>query len=360
MPRLFFLLIVLILLQLLTAVFAQSLRWILGRGLINFWSMAALYLISNGLLILALSRVFHGGFAIFASILTLLWIWFMAAAPVYLLQKLLPASALWKAALPLSFFALTAWGWYNAHTLAITRYSITLDKPTAPFRILLASDLHLGVQNGNAAIDRLRSIAEQETPDLILLPGDIINDDAAPYLAQHMAENLGKLHAPYGVYITLGNHEHYGELSGNIRALRQSGHTLLLDQSIQTHGITIIGREDNTNPHRKPITALLPADTSHPIIVLDHQPKDIDAISQQPIDLTVSGHTHRGQIFPANFITQYLYRLDYGHAKIGSGHFITTSGYGFWGVPLRLGSQSEIVIIDVKAKNNESAAVGTK
>lgn len=81
--------------------------------------------------------------------------------------------------------------------------------------------------------------------------------------------------------------------------------------------------------------------------MLDHRPTEIEKHSKLPIDLQVSGHTHKGQIFPANLITALIYRLDYGYEKIGLGHYVVTSGYGFWGIPMRLGSQSEVVILDV-------------
>lgn len=350
MPRWIFLLIVFLLLQILVTVCLQSLRWIMGKQSLSYWVYIATYFAINALLLIAISRVFHGAFAVLATVLTLLWIWFMVSIPIAILNKFFPIAPLWKIALPMSFLLLTAWGWFNAHSPVIRRYSITLDKPSPAFKILLASDLHLGVQTGNKAINRLIAIAAQEKPALIVMPGDIINDDATPYLEQQMDKNLARLQAPYGVYLTLGNHEYYGNLNKNIAALKQSGLTLLQDETHHTHGITIIGREDNTNQQRKPLKALLPKDTSHPIIVLDHQPKDIKTASQLPVDIVVSGHTHRGQIFPANYITRALYRLDYGHAKIGHADFFTTSGYGFWGVPLRLGSRAEVMVIEVTGK----------
>jgi len=84
-----------------------------------------------------------------------------------------------------------------------------------------------------------------------------------------------------------------------------------------------------------------------PIIVLDHRPGDILAHVQTALDIQVSGHTHNGQIFPANFIVQAMYRLAYGHENIEGKEVFVSSGYGFWGVPLRLGSRSEIFVIEV-------------
>ena len=90
--------------------------------------------------------------------------------------------------------------------------------------------------------------------------------------------------------------------------------------------------------------------TDLPIILLDHRPTDIEKHTSLPLDIQVSGHAHKGQVFPASLITKMMYRLDYGHEKIGNLHVFVTSGYGFWGIPMRLGSQSEVIIIDVKGK----------
>ena len=80
---------------------------------------------------------------------------------------------------------------------------------------------------------------------------------------------------------------------------------------------------------------------------MDHRPDQIEQHARLPIDLQVSGHVHNGQVFPANLIVKQLYRLPYGYEAIGNGHFFVTSGFGFWGIPFRLGSQSEVWIIDV-------------
>ena len=82
-------------------------------------------------------------------------------------------------------------------------------------------------------------------------------------------------------------------------------------------------------------------------MVLDHRPTEIVENVQTPMDIQFSGHTHNGQVFPANFIVRALYRLHYGHEAIDGKEIFVSSGYGFWGVPLRLGSRSEVLIVDV-------------
>ena len=109
-----------------------------------------------------------------------------------------------------------------------------------------------------------------------------------------------------------------------------------------------MGRFDNHKRQRVATTELLSqVNSAEPVVLLDHRPSAIIEHSQLPIDLQVSGHTHNGQIFPANFIVSAINRLGYGYEAIGKGHFVVSSGYGFWGIPFRLGSRSEIWIINL-------------
>ena len=127
---------------------------------------------------------------------------------------------------------------------------------------------------------------------------------------------------------------------------------MLSDQAaLVDNQIWVVGRPDQLIGQRMETADLLRAaqvDTSQPVFLLDHRPDDVLAHTKLPIDVQVSGHVHNGQIFPANLLVRFLNRLPYGYEKIGNGHFFVTSGYGFWGVPLRLGSQSEVWIIDVE------------
>lgn len=296
MPRWLFLVLVIVLYQLLIWGFLRSLRWMFGTTIINRMVMISVYVLANALFLVAASRIFHGGIAVFATVLALLWLWFMVAAVTAIVHLGTHGRIdnVLRVLLPMGFLALIGWGWFNAHSPVVRYYTITLDKPTQPFRILLASDQHLGRQIGNRAINQLVDIVNTEKPDIILMPGDIINDDATPYLREKMGENLARLKAPLGIYGTLGNHEFYGNIENNAEALRQSGMRLLRDERVVTRDLVIIGRDDKTNKKRKLMAELMPEDTSKPIIVLDHQPRDIAVQSQLPIDIVVSGHTHRG------------------------------------------------------------------
>jgi uncharacterized protein len=86
---------------------------------------------------------------------------------------------------------------------------------------------------------------------------------------------------------------------------------------------------------------------SIPMIMMDHQPAEIKLAEKNGVDLLLSGHTHRGQMAPNHLVTRKMYDLDWGHRQFTQLHAIVSSGFGFWGPPIRIGSRSEIVQIEV-------------
>lgn len=346
-------------LQLLVLNFSRTIGWLGNlsdkkRKIVTLTS----YLLANGLIFLQFFKTFQS-FRFVAFILAFLtFIFFVRLGTmlIYTFGKLIiPVDRLNKwlkiAYLPVlaGLMALTI---YNAYVPKVIHYQITLDKPISPLRIGVASDLHLGKFFGNKQLDTLADIFNREKVDLILLPGDIMDDNTQVYTAEQMQPHLSKLKAPLGVYATLGNHDFLGSQKDIADEIRKAGIQVLWDQAVEIEGkFTIIGRNDDLVKNRPSAEQLLKdVNTKLPTFLLDHRPTQIEEHSKLPIDIQVSGHTHKGQIFPANIVTSLMYRLDYGYEKIENGHFFVTSGYGFWGIPMRLGSQSEVLIIDVKGK----------
>ncbi|MFC6380192.1 metallophosphoesterase [Psychrobacter glacincola] len=259
----------------------------------------------------------------------------------------------------LFFIALFVYSLYSAYIPVVRELSITIHKPLKnPLRIAVASDLHLGRLFGNKAIERLRIMLSKHQADILLMPGDIMDDNTQAFNTYNMKDSLAKLVAslPYGVYATLGNHDLYGHEQPISDSLRAAGVQLLNDEvthlNHQGEVVWLMGRFDNHKHQRVATSELLAQVTSaEPVILLDHRPSAILEHSQLPIDLQVSGHTHNGQIFPVNFIVNAINRLGYGYEAIGEGHFVVSSGYGFWGIPFRLGSRSEIWIINLIGTN---------
>lgn len=346
---------VFVVLQLFLYSFGRTIAWLFQLSPRKHKLVSLIiYLVVDCLFLLQMARVLHS-FRTIAMILAFLLFAFLASILTALFYHLTrKKAAKWlRLAYPFIFASIIGIAVYNAYVPTVIHQSITLDKPLQqPLRIGVASDFHLGKFFGSNQLDELADIFKREKVDLILLPGDIMDDNTQVYLAQNMRPHLAKLQAPLGVYATLGNHDFYGAQQQIVEELKKAGIHVLWDQAVEIDGqFTIVGRNDSTFRQRPATEALLKSvNTALPVFLLDHQPNEIEKHAQLPIDIQVSGHTHKGQVFPANFITRLMYRLDYGYEKIGNGHFVVTSGYGFWGIPIRLGSQSEVWILEVKGR----------
>lgn len=318
--------------------------------------MALGLLALQGLFALALWRGFGDIMAWLALLLVLLWYGMLVSVPALLIgwrwRKQGWPLGLRGAALA-AFFALVGISIFSAYAPVVRHARITLDKPLdKPLRLLLAADLHLYWLFGNAELDWLAQTARREGADMVLMPGDVINDHVQPFVARGMAPHLAGVQAPLGVFATMGNHEFYGDALANAQAMRDGGVRVLRDEAVVVDGRVIVaGRDDDMRRDRKTLREILAGmDTSLPVIVLDHRPTHIADNAAAGADIQLSGHTHGGQIFPLNWIVRRMYRLHYGHARLDGMETVVTSGYGFWGLPFRLGTRSEVWLIEVRGK----------
>lgn len=216
-------------------------------------------------------------------------------------------------------------------------------------RIVAASDIHLGVSIDKKRLQKYVEMINAQKPDLVLLAGDISDRSTIPLIKQNMAEELKKIHSTLGIYAISGNHEYFSEnphATGDY--LKTAGITMLRDSSVLVgNSFYVIGRDDRTNLKRKPLSELTrELDQKVPKILLDHQPFDLHQAQQNGIDLQISGHTHNGQFFPGNLIVKKMYELGHGYLKKGKTHYYVSSGLGIWGPQYRIGTQSELVVID--------------
>jgi hypothetical protein len=254
---------------------------------------------------------------------------------------------------------LFARGVRNARSPVVRTYDLEVPKPAGHIRrlhIAVVSDLHLGHLVGNRHLDRLLREMDRLRPDLILLAGDVIDDDIEPYIRNRMGERMKRLKAPLGVYAVLGNHEYYsGKIEAFVKAMDNAGIAVLRDEAKLVGGaLYVVGRKDKTaesaDPEgRKPVASLIaPLDASRPVLVMDHQPTGYGEAEAAGVDVLISGHTHRGQMAPNHWITRRLFELDWGYKRRGNMHAVVSSGFGTWGPPLRLMSRSEIVLLRVR------------
>jgi predicted MPP superfamily phosphohydrolase len=228
----------------------------------------------------------------------------------------------------------------------------------------MASDLHIGYHNPRKELARWVDMINAENPDFILIAGDIIDGSMRPVLEERMAEEFHRLKAP--VYACLGNHEFYTGVPEARQFYKDAGINLLIDDAaVIDSSIVIIGRDDRTNMRRKPIKELIdsldsqcsmfrsasPLGSSKNVqysIVLDHQPYNLDRAEAAGVDFQLSGHTHRGQVWPISWITDRIYECSWGSHQRGSTQFYVSSGIGIWGGKFRIGTQSEYVVATLK------------
>lgn len=365
--RWFFLAITFMLLQSMTYIVARGVQWWFGDLSVKQkrWLTILLFTFSNVLLIFAMLRFSKLGFRLMAIWQVLMWLFILAMLATAFIHKIVNKFFQKtyqnrhyqqfgvKSLLLGIFLAIIGLAWYNAYVPKIHHLTlITNQKMVKPIKIAMVADLHLGVLVGNRQLEKLNNILQKEKPELLLIAGDVLDDDTDYYYKENMNESMEKLvkTLPLGVYATLGNHDVYGQQEQITNALQNSGVKVLIDETVVVDGrIYLVGRLDDAIKNRQKTESLVPKNPDKPVILLDHRPSQIDTNVKLPIDLQVSGHTHNGQIFPANFIVKYLNTVGYGYKRINNTDVLVTSGFGFWGVPFRLGSQSEVWIIDLKS-----------
>lgn len=259
-----------------------------------------------------------------------------------------------------SFFAVLAfvlcvlcYGYFNYRNTRVTTLDLAIHKPLdAPgkqIKAVAVSDVHLGVGTDKAALKHYVELINAQRPDIVFIAGDLIDNSVTPLRIMRMEEELAQIKAPMGIYMCSGNHEYISGMKESMDFLRQTP-IVLLNDSVATlpDGLQIAGRYDRSNDSRLAVEELAKkADPSRPLILLDHQPTELDAAARAGIDLQLSGHTHNGQVWPLNIVTRRLFELSYGYMKKGETHFYTSSGLSLWGPPFRIGSVSELVVINL-------------
>lgn len=223
--------------------------------------------------------------------------------------------------------------------------TIRTDKPLErPLTVVLASDLHLGYSNRRPELARWVDLIQAESPDLVLFGGDILDIALRPLLEGNYAEEFRRIQAP--LYTVLGNHEYISREADAERFLSEAGITLLRDSVAHVAGLSVIGRDDRSNPHRQPLPALVDAENAFTIL-LDHQPYHLEEAEQAGIDFQFSGHTHRGQVWPGNWVTDAMYEKSWGHHRRGNTRYYVSSGLGIWGPKIRIGTRSEYLVLHI-------------
>lgn len=245
----------------------------------------------------------------------------------------------------------------NKRDIVVTNLDLQIPKQKSKIdslNVVLASDIHLSPIDGEKLLPKLVEKINSLNPDIILFAGDIVDDKAEILEEQGIGKSFLRLKSKYGLFTINGNHEFINGIESSFRYAEKLGMTVLRDTAVLIDSsFYLIGRDDTTKirfegVNRKSLTSIVQELDSYPKILLDHTPFNLLDAVQNKIDLQLSGHTHHGQIWPANLITSIIYEVSWGYKKKSNTHFYVTSGAGTWGPPIRTGSKSEIVNIKVK------------
>jgi len=242
-------------------------------------------------------------------------------------------------------------GYVHNRNLQVNRYQVEIPRRSSSLsklKIAVVSDFHLSRPEAGPFMERFVEKINALEPDVVLIPGDVLEGDREGEATSGIEQQFRKIRAPFGLFLSFGNHEAHGghDKSG---FFERAGLTVLRDEVLRVDdAFYVAGRNDKHFDDRKTIEGLMgPVPPDLPVILLDHRPLDFDRVSRTRVDIQVSGHTHHGQWFPLNYVTAYLYDLSWGHKKVADTHFFVTSGVRVWGPPVRTSGDSEIMLIEV-------------
>lgn len=270
-------------------------------------------------------------------------------------------------------------GIYHAKHINVTPYEVTVDKSAGELdslKIVLIADTHFGYNAGTIHAKEIVKKINKQNPDLVCIAGDIFDNE---YEAIHEPEKvkkiLRKINSRYGVYACWGNHDLNEEIlagftfkhkDGDLsdikdprmkKFLEDSNIHILEDESVLINDqFYVIGRKDASLTEKIHETKKAPAqlteklDRDKPIIMIDHQPKELQELADAGVDLDLCGHTHNGQTFPGNFTIKLMWENPCGLLSKDNMTNITTSGAGVWGPAMRIGTDSEICSINIQLK----------
>lgn len=267
----------------------------------------------------------------------------------------------------------TVYGAIHAKQIKTASYDIAVDKDAGKVKdlnVVLIADLHLGYNVGSSDMEKMVARINEQDPDLVVLAGDIFdNDYDALDDPEHLADTLRQIKSKYGVYAVFGNHDVKETLvagfsiSSSKNALRdtrmdefmeKSGITMLEDDSkLIDNSFYLVGRLDGEkngsgSSKRKSIEKLTDGlDKTKPILVINHEPDELETYEENGVDVLLSGHTHAGQFFPLTIVQPFAWENYWGIKQVGSLYSIVTSGVGVYGPDIRVATDSEIMVVQM-------------
>lgn len=268
------------------------------------------------------------------------------------------------------------YGIINAKIVRTTEYKITINKDGGNFKemtIAMFGDPQFGYNIGEYHLKQAVDIINKNDVDIVCVVGDIFdNQYSAIKHPDKLIDLFNQIKSKYGMYAVLGNHDveepilcgftfNDDDLENKLASkemldfIKKSGMVLLYDENVIINdSVNLYGRADQERPNLGNITRkesgdiFKEVDTTKPLFVLDHEPREYDELEKAGVDLMMAGHTHDGQLWPTKIATDIIWENAYGLWVKNAFHAITTSGLGLFGPNMRVGTIAEVCIIHVK------------
>lgn len=290
-------------------------------------------------------------------------------------------------ALSISF---TVYGCFHAKMLTTAHYEATIhknagnltdqnltnrnltdltDRNLTDLKMILIGDLHMGYSIGCSQIEDMVAAINAENADIVVIAGDLFdNNYDALDDPERLETLLSEIHTTYGTYAVFGNHDVEETLisgfpiSSDKNAPRDPRMDTFLEKSnihmledktvVIADSFYLTGRLDETRTGTGTARASLDEltanlDSSMPLFLLTHEPDHLSDYSAHGVDMLLCGHTHAGQFFPLTIVQPFVWENHWGMKMVDNMYSFVTSGVGVYGPDMRVGTNSEIMVIDV-------------
>ena len=354
-----------------TANAARKIRpfWLIPHLLISLAPVAGTFLDNSHMrfALMGVGNIYLGYFLYYGITLALLML-FAGLATLITSRRF---SSLYGIILCLSLicgFTTATYGMFHAQEIQVRRYDIAVDKPGKDMTVVFVADLHLSVNSELSTTVKMVDLINRENPDLVLVGGDIFTSSyEALFDPQYYSSALSNIRSRLGVYGVYGNHDVDEPLLGGFpmaplseafrtprmeQFMKDSGFTMLSDETVLIDGfLQLIGRVDGekagdgTNNRMSAAELLKGIDRAKPVLVLEHEPREYRELKEAGADVVLSGHTHNGQFFPGNLIVPLFNENGWGYKVVDGLQTLVTAGIGYYGPPIRVGTDSEISVI---------------
>ena len=273
--------------------------------------------------------------------------------------------------------AFSTYGVIHAKKIVVNSYQVQIDKKVDKFsnlKVALVSDLHFGYNSSLSHVKKMVKLINESDPDVVVIAGDIFdNSYEAIYEPDKIIQEIKKIKTKYGVYAVYGNHDIDEKIlagftfswkknknlndprmtsfleKANVKLLRDE--SLLIDDSFYLVGRIDYHKYGVEVEKRKTIEELVSSfDKSKPIILIDHEPYELEKIAKVGVDLDLSDHTHNGQMFPSNLFIKFIWKNPHGLLKVDNMYSAVTSGVGVYGPNMRVGTTAEVMVLDLSFK----------